>query len=83
MKLVGSGLGYHTDDSSGVAPKLRAEVVGLHIVLADGIRVWNLVAAVAQAGHVQAAVEIVRNLSSEIVSGTVDVDVILDESQAV
>ena len=79
MKLVGSGLGHHADDGGGVAAKLRAEVVGLHIVLADGIRVWDLVAAVAKAGHVQAAIEIVRNLACEVVRGTVDIDVILNE----
>ena len=83
MKLVRSGLGDHADHGCGIAPKLCAEVVGLDIVLAHRIRVWNLVAAVAQAGHVETAIEIVRNLAGKVVRGAVDVDVIFNESKAV
>ena len=83
MPLVGSGLCHYAHDSSGVAPKLRAEVVGLHIVLAGGIRVRGGVAAVAQARHVEAAVEIVGNLARKIVCRTVDVDVRFIEAEAV
>ncbi len=83
MPLVGSGLGNHADDGCGIAPKLGAEVVGLHIVLADGVGVWHFVTAVAQAGHVEAAVEIIRNLAGEVVCRAIDVDVIFNEPQAV
>ena len=82
MKLVGPGLCDYANNSGGVAPKLRTEVVGLHIVLAGGIRVW--VACRCCAGrHVEASVEIVRNLAGKVVCRTVDVDVCLIEAQAV
>ncbi len=67
MEAVGAALGDDADDGGGVTAELGAVVVGNDIELADGVGVGNLVAGVAEAGHVEAAVEVVGDLADEAV----------------
>src|ERR1700678_1170351 len=83
MELIGSRLGHDADDRGRVTPELRAEVVGLHAELAEGVRIGNRVTTVAQTGHVEAAVEVVGDLSGKVIRRTVDVNMHLWEAQAV
>ena len=74
MELVGAAFGDNADHRPGVAAKLRAKVVGDDVELAYGVRVGYLIAAIAEAGHVEATIEVIRYLGYKAVSGAVRQD---------
>src|SRR5215469_765741 len=74
MVAVGAALGDDADYGGGVTTDLGAVVVCHHVELADCVRVGNLVAAVAQACHVETAIQVVRHLADEAVRRTVHQD---------
>src|SRR5215469_11132720 len=59
--LVGAGLGYHTDDSAGVAAVLRGVVAGKNPKLLDGIGIWIEHNSVTQQVVVHAPVQDICN----------------------
>ena len=83
MHLVSAGLRQDGYNASARATILRAEVIRLNIELIDCIRVWNDVAGSTNAGHVNAAVEIVGNLSDHVVAGSVNNHVLHRETDRV
>ena len=72
VEAVRAALGDDADDSRGVAAELGAVVIGDDVELADRVGIGNLVAGVAEAGHVEAAIEIVGDLADESVGRAVN-----------
>ncbi len=74
VEAVGTAFGDNADNASGILSDLRTVVVRDYVELAHRVRIGDLVTAVAQAGHIEAAVEIVRDLADEAVGRTIDED---------
>src|ERR1019366_2190958 len=83
MELVGATFGDNADYRPGVPTKLRAKVVGDDVELADCVRVGYLIAAIAEAGHVEATIKVIRYLGYKAVRGAVRQDLDLLIAKAV
>src|SRR5262249_21558877 len=71
VELVGAGLGYHTDDSAGVAAVLRGVVTGKNAKLLDGIGIGIEHNSVTQQVVVHASVQ---DIGNRVGTGAADIE---------